>query len=139
MKILKKKMKWEHFVFERMNVFLMKYGHESSVVLRKWMFFNKIWVWEHLFFCEKSEKKGILLTFFPCSFDRIDVFWTNYEHDSRGFFMENFQKRNEKTVFLREFLSGKRHPLKSVVRQNMGMRAGFLENGRFFDKIWVWG
>ena len=69
---------WEHRGFKKIDVF------------------NKIWVWEHLFLREKSKKKGILLTFLPRSYDRNDVFWTKQVHDSRGFFIENFQKLNVK-------------------------------------------
>ena len=54
---------WKHRVFERMGVFLTKYGHESVVFFREWTLF-----WQYMgmradIFREKSEKKDILLTF----------------------------------------------------------------------------
>ena len=59
-----KKKTWEDGFFERIEVFLTKYGHEKSVFFREWTFFDKMWAWELWFFREKSEKKkGILLTF----------------------------------------------------------------------------
>ena len=59
----KKKITWERSVFERMDVFLTNYGHESNVSLRGWTFFDKIWAWKYWYFREKLEKKDILLTF----------------------------------------------------------------------------
>ena len=41
-KILKQ-ITWKHIVFERMNVFLTKYGHEISVFFSEWTFF-----WQNL-------------------------------------------------------------------------------------------
>ena len=41
-----KKMRWEYCFFERMDVFLTKYRHESIVFFREWRFFYRIWAWE---------------------------------------------------------------------------------------------
>ena len=78
--------------FDKFDVFLTKYGHASMGVfhekfekmtfLREWTFswqnigigavsflenerfVDKIWAWEHPFFPEKLEKKGIIMLFF---------------------------------------------------------------------------
>ena len=77
--------------------------------------FYKIWAWERWFFREKSEKKGIILTFLAhiiVYFDRIDVFDQIWAWQ-QGVFDENFEK--------------------------IDIRAQrFWKNGRFFDKIWAW-
>ena len=56
--------------------------------------FDKIWLCEQPVFREKSEKKGILLTFMPhkTSFDRINVFWP-YMGMRVGGFYEKFWKK----------------------------------------------
>ena len=57
---------------------MTKKRHKSNVFFRELTFFDKIWAWDKRFFREKSEKKGILLTFMAHNiyirFDRIDVF-----------------------------------------------------------------
>ena len=88
--------------------FSTKYGHTSN------------------YFLWKIEKKEIFLNVVPIiwrSFDRIDVFFTKYMHDSGGVFHEKCGKNYIRAQFLREC---------TFVWQNMGMRVlCFLENGRF--------
>ena len=65
--------------------------------------FDKIWTWKQCFFREKSEKKGILLTFL--AHNRV-VFWQNLRFFDQscaweqGVFHEKFEKKgHESTVF----------------------------------------
>ena len=70
----------EQCVFERMDNFLTKYGHASSVIFREWAFFWQNMGMRAVIVSWKICEKGILLSFCPiiyCSFDSIDVFWPN--------------------------------------------------------------
>ena len=55
------KMTWDYSFFERMDVFLTNMGWSAFLKTRR--IFDEILAWEQRFFLEKSEKKGILLTF----------------------------------------------------------------------------
>ena len=57
-----KKMTWEHSVLERMDFFSTKYGHYNSVLFFNGRFLQNIGM-KAMIFLEKSETKGILLTF----------------------------------------------------------------------------
>ena len=57
-----KKMTLEHRVFERMDIILIKYGHDNrEFFLEKERFVNNIFAREQWFFSEKSEQTGILI------------------------------------------------------------------------------
>ena len=60
-------MSWEHHVFERMDVFLRKFGNESIVFyfLREWTFFLTKYGQVGSYFYVKNWKKGHPLTFWP--------------------------------------------------------------------------
>ena len=129
-----KKITWEQRVFEIMDVFLTKYGHETSVIFFGMGIFLTKYGHESWYFFVKIVNKGVSFRlFWPiiyCSFDKIDVFLTKYGHASMGFFMKNLKKWHESTVFLREW---------TFFGQNISIGAvSFLENGRFVGKIWAW-
>ena len=66
-----------------------------------------------------------------CSFYRINVFLTKYGHDSKGFFMKNLDTMTwEYRVFERMDVFLRKYGNESIVFY-------FLENGRFFDKVWA--
>ena len=92
------KMTSEHSVFERIDIFLTKYGLYSCVLFREWTFFYKIWAWEWSFVREKSEKKGIL-TFLA---HIIVWFWPNLRilinYGHKGLFHEKFKKNEMRTL-----------------------------------------
>ena len=110
-----KKMTWEHYVLERMDVFSTKMGI-TSVFFKEWTFFTKYWHESNGFLLKIwRKKKGILLIFLV---HNIVYFWQNghfltkYRHDSRGFFMKNLKKWHETKCF--------------------------WESASFLDKIWAW-
>ena len=142
-----KKMTWEHRVFEIMDVFLTKYGHESSVIFLEWAFF-----WQNMgmrvdIFSWKIGNKGASFRlFWPiiyCSFDKIDVFFDQIWACQHGVFHEKFEKMTwEHCIFKRMnvFLTKYRHWSSVFFRewtfcwQNLGMRASI-----FLWKIWKKG
>ena len=58
-----KKITWEQCVFEKMDNFPTKYGHESRVFFREWAFFWQKVGMRAVIFWWKISKKGILFTF----------------------------------------------------------------------------
>ena len=74
MKNLKKRKTWEHCFWKNVRFFWQNVGKRGAF-FRKWTFFDKMWAWEQYFFREKSEKKGILLTFLP---HNIVYFWQRW-------------------------------------------------------------
>ena len=104
----------EHRVFERMDVFSTKYGHESEMFLENRRFFTKYGHESSDFFVKNRKTKTSYLLFWPiiwCSFHRIYIFLPKYGYDSRGFSWQIWKKWYENTVFWRIDI---------------------------FDKIWTW-
>ena len=97
-----------------MDDFLTKYGYGGRI-----------------FFREKYKKKMFFCDFLAhniyYSFDRIDVFFTKYMHDSGGVFLEKCGKHYMRAQFLWEC---------TFLWRNRGMRVVcFLGKGRFFWDI----
>ena len=72
-----KKMTWDHFAFDRMDIFLKKiYRHQSRVFLRQWMSFRQNMGMRPSIFRENRKEMASYKLFWHiiyCSFDRIDV------------------------------------------------------------------
>ena len=106
---------WEHCVFKKIDVFLTKYGRESSD-----------------FFLKNRKKMASYQLFWPiiqCRFDTIDVFFDQTWALQEGVFHDFVFKWQENTVILKEY---------SIVLTeltfflpNMGMT-----EGGFSWKIW---
>ena len=96
--------------------------------------FDNTWAWEQIFFVKNWKKRTSYWLFWPiiiikCSFDRINVFLTEYRHGSRGFFMKKLDKMTwERCVFegMDVFLT--KDGNESIV---------FLREWTFFDKMWA--
>ena len=107
-------MTWDHFAFDRMDVFKKIYRHQSSVFLRQWTSFGQNMGMRASIFRENRKEMASYKLFWPiifCSFDRIDVF-------------------NQIWAWLHEVLDEK--------NLNNDMRAPCFLNFTFFDQIWAW-
>ena len=102
--------------FERMDLILTIYRHESYLFFTEWTVFLTIYRHESIdFFVKNREKKGILLNLLAHNkvyFWQNWRFLTNYMHAGRGFSWEIWKK--------------------------MTLEQCFWEKRRFFDKIWAW-
>ena len=90
---------------------------KRNVFFEKGHFFDNTWAWEQIFFVKNRKKRTSYWLFWPiiiikCSFDRINVFLTEYRYGSTGFFMIKLDK--------------------------ITWALCFWENGRFFDQRWEW-
>ena len=95
-----KKIIWEYRVFERRDVFLTKYGHESNVFFSKLKFFWQNMGTRKVIFSWKIDKKGHPIDFLA---HIILQFWQNWRFLSNigitaGVFHENFEKNDMKTL-----------------------------------------
>ena len=126
-----------------MDVFLTKYGHESSVIFRERTFFYRIWARDHqsIDFYRKIIKKGILLSISACKIivlTELTFFGPNMGMTEGVFSWTIWSRWHESTVFERNGffvkIRKKWHlidffgPLYSLVMTEM----------TFFVQIWVW-
>ena len=102
--------------WEKGRFFDKIWAWEQFVFLENGRFFDKIWAWVLFFFREKSEEKGIILTFLT---NNIVYFWQNWRWFDQiwawqhGISHEKFEKNDMRALC-------------------------FWEDGRFSDKIWAW-
>ena len=83
--------------FERMDVILTNYGHESYMFFTEWtVFLQKMAMrWEHSFFHDNREKSASYWLFWPIieySFNRVGVFLTNMWMTKGGFSWKVWKK-----------------------------------------------
>ena len=127
------KMKCKSCVFERVDVFLTKYVHESRV-LREWMiFWQNMGMGVEFFFVKNMRKKCFFVIFWPIIYiillTELTFFFTKYMHESGGVFLEKCGKHYMRAQFLWEC---------TFLWRNRGMRVlCFLGKGRFFWDITI--
>ena len=102
--------KWhESTVFLReWMIFLTKYGHESCLFLENGRFLTKYGLESSNFLWEIGQKASYwllwpIMAIIDCSFERIDVFFTNHVHESRGLFMKILKKMTWRHRVLRDW------------------------------------
>ena len=100
------KMKCKSCVFERVDVFLTKYVHESRV-FREWMiFWQNMGMGVDFFFVKNMRKKCFFVVFLAhYSFDRINAFFYQIYAWQRGrFSWKMWKKLHKSTIFVRMYV-----------------------------------